>query len=106
MLRAGIRDILAMSSKNICHHRAGVLSPIGYFITEMYFSSIAYHMAICLWVFAVALIVVLVVIEALVVARCLGAVTRNPMESIKSEYPPPQKNLRFGQHRSGDCYNL
>lgn len=62
-----------------------IAAPISYLVTQRYFSNFAYHTSIHLWVFAVALIVVLAITTALVVDRSLSAATKNPAESIKSE---------------------
>ena len=88
VLGAEVRDILAMFSRKyaaivlVCFV---IAAPISYLVTDWYFSNFAYHMPIRLWVFAVALTVVLVATVALVVARSLSAATKNPVESIKSE---------------------
>ena len=88
VLGAEVRDILAMFSRKyaaivlVCFV---IAAPISYLVTDWYFSNFAYHMPIRLWVFAVALTVVLVATVALVAARSLSAATKNPVESIKSE---------------------
>ena len=88
VLGAEVRDILAMFSRKyaaivlVCFV---IAAPISYLVTDWYFSNFAYHMPIRLWVFAVALTVVLVATVALVVARSLSAASKNPVESIKSE---------------------
>lgn len=62
-----------------------IAAPVSYLITDRYFSTFAYRTTISWWVFALALLVVLVVTLSIVVVRSMSAATSNPVDSIKAE---------------------
>jgi len=62
-----------------------VAAPIAWFITDYYLGSFAYRMPMHWWVFALALLVVLLVTVTVVTLRSLSAALADPVESIKSE---------------------
>ena len=88
VMGAEVNDVLRMFSRKysvivlICFV---IAAPVSYLIIDRYFSTFAYHTAISWWVFALALVIVLVVTLAIVVVRSMSAATRNPVEAIKAE---------------------
>jgi len=88
VMGAEVNDVLQMFS-----HKYSVIvllcfviaSPVSYLIIDRYFSTFAYRTAISLWVFSLALVIVLIVTLTIVVVRSFSAATRNPVESIKAE---------------------
>ena len=85
---AEVNDVLGMFCKKysvivlLCFV---IAAPVSYLIVDSYFSNFAYRTAISWWVFALALLIVLIVTLAIVVVRSFSAATRNPVESIKAE---------------------
>ena len=85
---AEVNDVLGMFCKKysvivlLCFV---IAAPVSYLIVYSYFSTFAYRTAISWWVFALALLIVLIVTLAIVVVRSFSAATRNPVESIKAE---------------------
>ena len=59
--------------------------PVTSYIINEWFNSFAYHTSLHWWVFAVALLIVLLITIVTVTLRSLSAATANPVESIKSE---------------------
>lgn len=85
---ASIKDILLMFNRKfiyivlVCFV---IAVPIAYFIIKRYFEGFAYHTRMYWWVFALALLVVLVITLAVVTLRSLRAATENPVKSIRTE---------------------
>lgn len=59
--------------------------PFTSYIISEWFNSFAYHTSLHWWVFAVALLIVMVITVVTVTLRSLSAATSNPVDSIKSE---------------------
>lgn len=85
---ASIKDILLMFNQKfiyivlVCFV---IAAPIAYFIIKRYFEGFAYHTRMYWWVFALALLVVMVITLAVVTLRSLNAATENPVKSIRTE---------------------
>lgn len=85
---ASIKDILLMFNRKfiyivlICFV---IAVPIAYFVIRHYFEGFAYHTRLYWWVFALALLVVMVITLAVVTLRSLNAATENPVKSIRTE---------------------
>ncbi|MGM9736210.1 MAG: FtsX-like permease family protein [Candidatus Cryptobacteroides sp.] len=62
-----------------------VAAPIGWFISDTYLKGFAYRMPLHWWVFALALLAVLLVTVIVVTLRSLSAALSDPVESIKTE---------------------
>ncbi|MDD3201694.1 MAG: FtsX-like permease family protein, partial [Bacteroidales bacterium] len=62
-----------------------IACPVSYFVMDSYLSKFAYRVPLYWWVFALALVVVLLITVAVVTLRSLKAATENPVNSIKTE---------------------
>lgn len=88
VLGAEVNDILKMLCRKyaaivlVCY---AIATPVSWLVIDRYLSTFAYHTAITWWVFAVALIIVLIVTVSIVIVRCWSAATSNPVEAIKTE---------------------
>ena len=88
VMGAEVNDVLQMLSRKysvivlLCFV---IAAPISYLIIDHYFSTFAYHTTLSWWVFALALVIVLIVTLAIVVVRSLSAAMSNPGEVIKTE---------------------
>ena len=88
VMGAEVNDVLQMFSRKysvivlICFV---IAAPVSYLIIDHYFSTFAYHTPLSWWVFALALLIVLIVTLVIVVVRSFSAATSNPVESIKAE---------------------
>ncbi len=60
-------------------------SPVSLLIVRLYFRGFAYHVPLYWWVFAVALLAVLVITVIIVTLRSLSAATSNPVDHLKAE---------------------
>ncbi len=60
-------------------------APLSWWIVDRYLSGFAYRVPVYVWVFALALIVVLLVTALVVTARCYRAATENPSVTLKKE---------------------
>ncbi|MGM9747880.1 MAG: FtsX-like permease family protein [Candidatus Cryptobacteroides sp.] len=62
-----------------------IAAPLGWFITDYYLKSFAYRMPMHWWVFALALLAVLLVTITVVTLRSLSAALSDPVKSLKTE---------------------
>ncbi|MDD2293099.1 MAG: ABC transporter permease [Bacteroidales bacterium] len=62
-----------------------IACPVSYFVMDSYLSKFAYRVPLYWWVFALALVVVLLITVTVVTLRSLKAATENPVNSIKTE---------------------
>ena len=62
-----------------------IATPISWWIVNRYLSGFAYRVPIYFWVFALALVAVLLITALVVTARCYGAATENPSITLKKE---------------------
>ncbi|MGN0202120.1 MAG: FtsX-like permease family protein, partial [Candidatus Cryptobacteroides sp.] len=62
-----------------------IAAPVGWFITDCYLKNFAYRMPMHWWVFALALLAVLLVTVTVVTLRSLSATLADPVVSIKTE---------------------
>ena len=88
VLGSEVKDILALLNGKfvrIVLASFALAAPVSWLLMSRYFSTFAYHTPVRLWVFAVALVAVLVVTVAIVTLRSLHAATSNPVEMIKTE---------------------
>ncbi len=60
-------------------------TPLTWWIVNRYLSGFAYRVPIYVWVFALALVAVLLITALVVTARCYRAATENPSISLKKE---------------------
>lgn len=60
-------------------------APLAWLIVDSYLKGFAYRMPMHWWIFALALLAVLVVTICVVTLRCLSAATSDPVESIRTE---------------------
>lgn len=85
---AQISDILVMFNRKfiyivlVCFV---IAAPVCYIIVSRYFSGFAQHCPVYWWVFALALLVVLVLTVIVVTLRSLSAACANPVESLRTE---------------------
>ena len=85
---ASILDILKMFNRRyaaIVLACFAIAAPVGYLLMNSYLQDFAYRTQIYWWVFAFALITVLILTMAIVTLRSLRAATCNPVESLRSE---------------------
>ena len=85
---ASVADILKMLNLKfivIVLVSFAVAAPASWLIVRKYFEGFAYHTEIVWWVFAAALLAVLVITVAIVTLRSWRAATSNPVEQLKSE---------------------
>ena len=59
--------------------------PLSWWIVNRYLSGFAYRIPVYVWVFAVALVAVLLITALVVTARCYRAATENPSVTLKKE---------------------
>ena len=62
-----------------------VAAPISYFVTDYYYSTFAYRAPISWWVFAVALLAVLLITTLTVTIGSLRTATENPVQALRTE---------------------
>lgn len=62
-----------------------IACPISYFIMDSYLSKFAYRVPLYWWVFAIALLIVLLITIIVVTLRSLKASMENPVNSLKTE---------------------
>ncbi len=85
---ASVADILKMFNLKfiaIVLVSFAVAAPASWLIVRLYFEGFAYHTTICWWMFAAALLAVLVITVLIVTLRSWRAATSNPVEQLKSE---------------------
>ena len=85
---ASVADILKMFNLKfiaIVFVSFAVAAPVSLLIVRLYFRGFAYHVPLYWWVFAVALLSVLVITVIIVTLRSLSAATSNPVDHLKAE---------------------
>lgn len=85
---ASVADILKMLNLKfivIVLMSFAVAAPASWLIVRLYFEGFAYHTTIYWWMFAAALLAVLVITVLIVTLRSWRAATSNPVEQLKSE---------------------
>ena len=85
---ASILDILKMFNRRyaaIVLTCFALAAPVSYLMMHSYLQDFAYRTPIHWWVFAIALIIVLILTVFIVTLRSLRAATCNPVESLRSE---------------------
>ncbi len=85
---ASVADILKMFNLKfiaIVLVSSAVAAPVSLLIVRLYFRGFAYHVPLYWWVFAVALLAVLVITVIIVTLRSLSAATSNPVDHLKAE---------------------
>ena len=85
---ASVTDILKMLNLKfivIVLMSFAVAAPASWLIVRLYFEGFAYHTTIYWWMFAAALLAVLVITVLIVTLRSWRAATSNPVEQLKSE---------------------
>ena len=85
---SSILDILVMFNKKFAKLLGAsfvVAAALSWFIIDFYYSTFAYSAPISWWVFAVALLLVSLIVFAVVTVGSWRAATENPVNSLKSE---------------------
>lgn len=62
-----------------------IATPLSWWIVNRYLSGFAYRVPIHIWVFALALVAVLLITAIVVTGRCYRAATENPSVTLKKE---------------------
>ena len=85
---SSILDILVMFNKKFAKLLGAsfvVAAALSWFIIDFYYSTFAYSAPISWWVFAVALLLVSLIVFAVVTVGSWRAATENPVNSLRSE---------------------